>query len=97
MFEIRFTQEAIDDLQSLRKRDQQEIITAIESQLGHQPAEPTRNRKQLRPNQLAEWELRVGDFRVFYDADGAIAVVTILAVGWKRGSKLFVRGEEYEL
>jgi mRNA-degrading endonuclease RelE of RelBE toxin-antitoxin system len=97
MFEVRFTQEAIDDLRSFRSYDQQQVITAIESQLEHQPTNVTRNRKRLRPNQLAEWELRVGDFRVFYDADSARAVVSIVAVGRKQGNKLFVHGQEYEL
>ncbi|MEX0711323.1 MAG: type II toxin-antitoxin system RelE/ParE family toxin [Pirellulales bacterium] len=97
MFGIEFTPEAVDDLQSYRKHDQQQIIAAIEIQLSHQPTEETRNRKRLRPNQLAEWELRVGDFRVFYDADAEAAVVKIEAIGYKQGSKLFVHGEEYML
>jgi mRNA-degrading endonuclease RelE of RelBE toxin-antitoxin system len=51
----------------------------------------------LRPNQLAEWELRVGDCRVFYDVDVDANVVKIVAVGYKSGGKLYVHGEEYEL
>lgn len=97
MFRIEFTPEAVDDLRSFRKHDQRQIIEAIETQLPHQATEETRNRKRLRPNQLAEWELRVDEFRVFYDLDAATAVVKIEAVGHKRGSKLFVHGEEYEL
>jgi hypothetical protein len=31
--------------------------------------EETRNRKPLRDNPLADWELRVGRFRVFYEVD----------------------------
>ena len=94
---IEFTPEAVSDLQLLRKFDQQQIIAAIESQLPDQATQETRNRKRLRPNQLAEWELRVGDFRVFYDVDPDAAVVKIEAVGYKQGSKLFVHGEEYDL
>jgi mRNA-degrading endonuclease RelE of RelBE toxin-antitoxin system len=45
---------------------------------------------------LAEWELRVGDFRVFYDVDEEKGVVKIEAIRCKQGSKLFVHGEEYE-
>jgi mRNA-degrading endonuclease RelE of RelBE toxin-antitoxin system len=97
MFQIEFTPEAIDDLRAIHKYDQQLIIAGIESQLPHQATQPTRNRKQLRPNLLAEWELRIGDFRVFYDVDAERAVVKIEAVGYKEGSKLFVHGEEYEL
>jgi mRNA-degrading endonuclease RelE of RelBE toxin-antitoxin system len=97
MFRIEFTPEAVDDLRLLRKYDQQVVLSAIEEQLAHQAAQETRNRKRLRPNQLAEWELRAGDFRVFYDIDMENTVVKIEAVGYKQGSKLFVHGQEYDL
>ena len=97
MFLIEFTPEAVEDIRLLRKYDQQQILAAIESQLAHQPTGETRNRKQLRPNQLAEWELRIGEFRVFYDVDVENALVKVEAIGHKQGNKLFVRGEEYEL
>jgi mRNA-degrading endonuclease RelE of RelBE toxin-antitoxin system len=57
----------------------------------------TRNRKRLHPNDLAEWELRVGKFRVFYDVDETELRVKVEAVGYKRGSVLIVHGQEYEL
>lgn len=97
MFRFEFTPEAVDDLRLLRKHDQQLIIAAIESQLAHQATDEARNRKRLRPNQLSGWELRVGDYRVFYDVDDETALVKIKAVGYKQGSKLFVRGQEYDL
>jgi mRNA-degrading endonuclease RelE of RelBE toxin-antitoxin system len=97
MFQVVFTPEALEDLRSLRQFDQQQVIAAIEGQLSHQADQETRNRKRLRPNRLAEWELRVGEFRVFYDVDPEKAAVKIEAVGSKQGSKLFVHGEEYEL
>jgi mRNA-degrading endonuclease RelE of RelBE toxin-antitoxin system len=97
MLQIEFTREAFDDLRSWRRHDQQEIIAAIEAQLPYQATQTTRNRKRLRPNQLAEWELRVGDFRVFYDVDAAKSLVKVIAVGHKQGSRLFVHGQEYEL
>lgn len=97
MFQIEFTPEAVDDLRSLRKFAQQKIVTAVEEQLSRQATQETRNRKRLRPNQLAEWELRVDEFRVFYDVDVRAAAVTIEAVGFKQGSRLFVHGQEYQL
>jgi mRNA-degrading endonuclease RelE of RelBE toxin-antitoxin system len=97
MFDIVFTTEAVDDLRPLRKFDQQQVIDAIETQLRHQPDQPTRNRKRLRPNALAEWELRVDQFRVFYDIDSTSQRVKIEAVGVKQGNRLFVHGEEFEL
>ena len=97
MFRIVFTPEAIDDLRQFRKYDQQHVVAAIETQLLHQPAHETRHRKRLRPNALAEWELRVQTFRVFYDVDVAQTVVKIAAVGSKEGNTLFLHGEEYQL
>ena len=96
-FEIRFTLEALEDLRSFRKRERSQIVDEIESQLTHQPSEETRNRKRLRPNQLAEWELRIDKYRVFYDVELNENQIRIAAVGRKRGSKLIIRGEEYQL
>jgi len=42
-------------------------------------------------------ELRVGKFRVFYDVDMENKFVKVEAVGFKKGSKLFIHGEEYKL
>jgi len=93
MFEIEFTSQAELDLDWFRKNEQNEIVDAIEVQLQHQPTVETHNRFQLRPNQTAEWELRIGKFRVFYDVDVQAQVVSIEAVGFKIGSKLFFRGK----
>ncbi|MCL4504990.1 MAG: type II toxin-antitoxin system RelE/ParE family toxin [Chloroflexi bacterium] len=97
MFEIVFTLAAVDDLRYLRKHEKVTIIRAIEEQLSHQPVTETRNRKKLRPNEIAEWELRVGSARVFYDIDEAANSVKIEAVGYKKGQRLFIQGEEYQL
>lgn len=97
MFTVDFTVDAIDDLQIFRKFECQRIFTAIEEQLTHQPSVETRNRKPLDRNELAEWELRVDPFRIFYDVDHASAVVTIIAVGKKEGNRLYIRGVEYRL
>ena len=53
--------------------------------------------KRLRPNQLAEWELRVESFRVFDDVFLEDSVVKVMAVGSKVGNNLFIHGEKYEL
>jgi mRNA-degrading endonuclease RelE of RelBE toxin-antitoxin system len=97
MFPIVFTEEALQDFRELRRFEQQKIVTAIETQLAHQPEVETRNRKRLRPNPFAEWELRVARFRVFYTVDPATPQVNIIAVGRKLRNKLFIRGEEFEL
>ncbi len=97
MFRIEFTPEALEDLRLLRAYDQRRVIEAVQAQLRHQPAQETRNRKRLRPNELAEWEVRIAAFRVFYDVDEENELVKIEAVGYKQGNTLFIHGEEYEL
>lgn len=95
MFKIEFTTEAIEDIRMFRKHERKRIIEGIEDQLKYQPVQETRNRKKLRPNQIAEWELRIDKFRIFYDVDEGS--VRIEAVGYKKGSTLFIHGEEYRL
>ncbi len=96
-FEIEFTPEAIEDMRLLPKNERRVVLRGIESQFRHQPLRETRNRKRLRPNQVAEWELRVGKFRVFFDVDPEGKQVKVEAVGYKTGSRLFIHGKEYEL
>jgi mRNA-degrading endonuclease RelE of RelBE toxin-antitoxin system len=51
----------------------------------------------LEENALAPWELRVGDFRVFYDVDAGAERVVVIAVGTKEHNTLRIGGEEIEL
>jgi mRNA-degrading endonuclease RelE of RelBE toxin-antitoxin system len=97
MFQIDFTPNALEDLQLFRAYEQRQIIESIETQLPYQPTQLTRNRKQLRPNDLAEWELRIDNIRVFYDVDIELSIVKIEAIGYKEGNTLLIRGEEYDL
>ena len=97
MYQIEFTSEALDDLQLFRKHDQAKILEVIEIQLQHQPQVDTRNRKRLRPNRVAEWELRLGRSRVFYDVLEETKVAKIAAIGYKEGSQLYLHGEAFEL
>ena len=97
MFQVELTPEAIEDLEQLRKYDQRQVVTAVERHLRDAPERESRNLKRLRLNPLADWELRVGTFRVFYNVRADARVVIVRAVGTKIGGKLFVHGEEYNL
>ena len=96
-FEILFTPKASDELRSFRKNEQRQVIKAIKTQLLHEPISVARNRKMLRASDLAEWELRIGEFRVFYDVDEAERIVSVRALGQKKGSRLLINGKEFEL
>ena len=97
MFEITLTEGAIEDLRTLKRAERRKILAELESQLTYDPAVETRNRKKLRPNKLAEWELRIDRFRIFYDVIQGDLLIKIEAVGYKRGNRLFIGGKEYEL
>ncbi|MGD9632525.1 MAG: type II toxin-antitoxin system RelE/ParE family toxin [Pirellulales bacterium] len=97
MYLIEFTEEAFGDLGQLRKFDQVRVVETIESQLSHEPTTQTRNRKRLRLNRLAEWALRIDNFRVFYDVHLDRQIVRVIAVGEKVGNELWIRGGKYEL
>lgn len=98
---------ALEHVRRLGARDQRTIVDTVDEQLRNEPDSPTRRRKPLRPNALAAWELRIGDFRVFYEIlrseesddeqQPDEPTVAILAVGLKRGNRLFIEDEEVEL
>jgi mRNA-degrading endonuclease RelE of RelBE toxin-antitoxin system len=97
MFQISYTDSALEDISTFRKNDQTVIFDTVDEQLIHQPDVITRNRKRLRSNASAEWQLKIGDFRVLYDIDAAEERVEVKFVGQKQGAKLLVRGREFVL
>ena len=92
-FKITITADADRQFRSLPVRDQRILEAAILSRLEHQPATPTKAIKRLRPNPLAEFELRAGDLRVLYDVEED--EVILLLVGRKVRNRLIVAGEEF--
>ena len=73
------------------------VLDTIDDQLIHQPDVETRNRKPMRPNPLAPWELRIDDLRVYYDIRKEPQQrVTIVAVGVKERNRLWIGGVEVE-
>jgi mRNA-degrading endonuclease RelE of RelBE toxin-antitoxin system len=92
-YAITITSDAERQFQALSARDQRILEAAIASRLLHQPTTPSNAIKRLRPNPLAEMELRAGDLRLLYNVEGD--EVAILLVGRKVGSKLIVEGEEF--
>ncbi len=97
MFLISFNKSSLADLKYLKKSKQSLILNEVEEQLTQEPLKETRNRKPLRENDLASWEIRIGEIRVFYDVDEEGREVTIKAVGRKEKNTLYIRGKEYQL
>lgn len=66
-------------------------------QLRYEPTLETRNRKRTRPNSIAAWELRIDEFRVFYDVAEQVQIVEIKRIGEKKGNIFLFRGQEENL
>jgi mRNA-degrading endonuclease RelE of RelBE toxin-antitoxin system len=94
MYEIEFTPEAVQDLRYFRKFEQNIVIEAIQTQLTHEPTVETKNRFRRSPPDMAEWELRIGVFRVFYNVDELVRIVSVERIGEKPNNTVFFRGQE---
>jgi mRNA interferase RelE/StbE len=95
-FELKFTGSADSDIDVYTAREQRIIFDAISAFLEVDADVPTKRRRQLRPNPLAPWELRIGDYRVFYEIREE-RIVRVLAVGHKEHNVLFIRGRRVEI
>lgn len=86
MHEIRFARGAEGDLKKLSAFHRGTVLDAIARHLSIEPTSPSRNRKLLIglvPPWTAEppiWELRVGDYRIFYDVADEAKIVYIRAI-----------------
>ena len=89
MYKITYSEGVADDLGRLRANQRAQVLDRIEVQLRREPSRQTRNRKivvgLVPPWDHVEpiWELRIGEYRVFYDVDEAESTVIIRAIRHK--------------
>ena len=95
-YRIELTDDAKEDLRWFRVNERKIILEGIKENLSYEPLVETRNRKELRDNPLASWELRIRDYRVFYDVEQE-DMVKVGVIGHKEHNLLYVRGKEVEL
>jgi mRNA-degrading endonuclease RelE of RelBE toxin-antitoxin system len=96
-YHLALTEEAKADLSYYTAFERKIMAAAMRAQLSDLPAVETRNRKRLRDNPVARWELRSGHYRIFSEVDETARQVTIMAVGHKDHNRLFIRGQEVQL
>ncbi len=97
-YRIEYSPEAEEHLRVLTVRQQRTILNMVDRQLLHQPTVETRNRKPMRPNPVAPWELRIGNLRVYYDVEEEPEpVVFIRAVGIKERNRVRIGREVIDL
>ena len=92
-----FKPQALDHLRWLPVREQRMVTDGIRQHLvDGDPAVETRNKFRLRrASEVADYELRLEDLRVFYRIAESDVLITV--IGRKRGNALIVKGEEYAL
>ena len=97
-YAIEYLPDAIEHLEALDAKQRAVLFDGVREQLTHQPTVGTRNRKRMRPNPLAPWELRVGPLRAFYDVqEEPTPTVRIVAVGIKEGNRVRIGGKVVQL
>lgn len=97
-YRIEYAPETEGHFQALTARQRAIVLDTVDKQLQHQPSVQTRNRKPLRPNLLAPWELRIGNLRVYYSVEeDPEPVVYIHAIGVKRRDRVWIGKEVIDL
>jgi mRNA-degrading endonuclease RelE of RelBE toxin-antitoxin system len=89
VYKITYSTAVAEDLKSLGVPERSQILDEIDVQLLHEPGQATRNRKILVglvppwEHVPPVWELRIGEYRVFYDLDEKAKLVMVRAVRHK--------------
>jgi mRNA-degrading endonuclease RelE of RelBE toxin-antitoxin system len=93
---VKLKESVIGDLRWFGKKAGRELLTEAQNRLSTDPLAETRHLKTLRPNPVAQRELRLfGKYRVLFNVAEEAEEVTIVLVGEKRGNVLIVQGEEF--
>ena len=96
-YQIEVTDDVKADLYHYTAFEQKIITEEIRNQLSQQPLIETRNRKKLRDNPIASWELRSNKYRIFYEVNEIPRKVTIVAIGHKEHNLLLIKGKEVKI
>lgn len=96
-YRIEYSPLSRDHLAALGARQRSLVLDTVDRQLVHEAHTVTRNRKRLQSTDLARFELRIGDLRVYYEVDEKSGVVEVRAVGIKDRNRVYIGGEEIEL
>ena len=94
-FEVTLSPDAEEDLNYFTAFEQRIIMSAIKEYLSVDAHVETKRRKPLQANPIAPWELRRGQYRIFYDI--IENRVDVLAIGHKEHKDLFIKGRRVEL
>lgn len=95
---LEYSPDSEEHLRTLTARQQAIVLDEVDKQLIKQPTVETKNRKPMRPNPVAPWELRIGSLRVYYDVEEEPEpIVYIRALGVKQRNRIRIGREVIEL
>ena len=93
---VEIKEAAIGHLQWFGKKTGRKLLGKTLEFLRRDPLAETKNLKTLRPNPIADRELRLfGKYRILFSVDETAQLVTVILVGEKRGNRLLVAGMEF--
>lgn len=94
-YRIEYSPDAEDHLRALTPRNRRIVLDEVDIRLTYEADVENRNRKPMRPNPLAPWELRIGNLKVYYDVvQQPTPSVMVRAIGVKRRNAVWIGGEE---
>jgi mRNA-degrading endonuclease RelE of RelBE toxin-antitoxin system len=97
-YRIEYSPDVEHHLRTLTSAQRKAVLDAVGRNLVHQPTVETKNRKPMRPNPIAPWELRIGRLRVYYDVEEKPEFkVAVRAVGVKAQNRVRIGKEVVEL
>ena len=93
---VTLRESVIKDLRYFGRKVGRLILKEARKQLTPDPLVETRQMRTLRPNPVAQRELRLfGKYRVLFNVDAAGHTVDMVLVGERRGNALIVQGKEF--
>jgi len=92
LYIVNITPDAQEDIRFFKVYERRIITSGIRTFLIRDALVEINRRNSLEPNQFGSWELRVDQYRVFYDVEDDTVYVT--AVGFKEHNDLYIRGRK---
>jgi len=87
---------AVQHLRAFGKKTGRKVLEKALEHLERDPLAETKSLKTLRPNPVAQRELRLfGKYRVLFSVNEEDQTATIILVGEKVGNRLLVLGQEF--
>ena len=97
-YRIEYSPAAVTHIEVLSTSQRTAVLDGVDRQLSANPTVVTRNRKPMRPNSIAPWELRLGSLRVYFDVfSEPEPLVVVLAVGVKERNAVRIGNKVVEL